>query len=211
MKHLLLRCILLRQGSLASLSKMTQTPESKSKAPSPTAEPNKHWGQAISATQRQALQYQSQTPLSHCTPRAWQVFSWPAATGIWKVNNLYVTWLDWSFRHPQACYDLRTPTSATRLVKISGTSHILGMEMRENGNIYLGVLSKPSVIKERRPKGLGWEWKWWRLLEVPAGGKFPATGFGFEWVQESLIWVSQLGDSRRKLRPPPCVLESPVS
>lgn len=104
---------------------MTQTLESKSKAPPLAAEPNKHWGQAISATPRQPLQYQSQPPLSHCTLQAWQVFSWAAATVIWKVNNLHVTWLDWSFRHPQACYDLWTPTLAMRLVKIPGTdSHI---------------------------------------------------------------------------------------
>ena len=139
---LVLRCNLLRQGSLVSLSKMTQTPKSKSKAPPTTAEPNKRWGQAISATQRQAWQYQSQPPLSACTPQAWQVFSWATATVIWKVNNLYVTWLDWFLRPPQACYDLRTSTSATRLMKIPGTGHIWGMEMSEMGERVSGCFIK---------------------------------------------------------------------
>lgn len=138
----IVRCNILTQGSLVSLSKMIQTPESKSKAPPPTAEPNKHWGQVISATQRQALQYQSQPPLSPCTPQAWQVFSWATATVIWKVNNLHVTWLDWSFRPPQACYDFRTSTSATRLMKIPGTGHIWGMEMSEKGERVSGCFIK---------------------------------------------------------------------
>lgn len=151
----------LRKESLINLSKMTQTPESKSKAPPPAAEPNKHWGQAISATQRQPLQYQSQPPLSHCTLQAWQVFSWAAATVIWKVNNLYVTWLDWSFRHhPQACYDLWTPTLATRLVKIPGTDSHIGNWNERNWEHASWCFIEALLSKNWGLEGSGWDKEW---------------------------------------------------
>ena len=209
--YLVLRCNLLRQGSLVSLSKMTQTPESKSKAPPPTAEPNKHWGQAISATQRQALQYQSQPPLSPCTPQAWQVFSWATATVIWKVNNLYVTWLDWSFRPPQACYDFRTSTSAMRLMKIPGTGHIWGMEMSEKGEHVSGCFIKVFCNQRAKAWGTWGKWKWWRLLGMLVEGMFPTVGFGFEHIWETLNWALSAWPSCRKLRPSCCVLGSSVS
>lgn len=145
---------LLRQGSPASLSKMTQTPESKSKASPPTAEPNKHWGQVISATQRQALQYQSQPPLSPCTPQTWHVFSWATATVIWKVNNLSVTWLDQSFRHPQACDDPWTPASATSENRWSWLT--LGGWKWERLGVSIWVFyQRPLISKNWGPRDMG--------------------------------------------------------
>lgn len=163
-----------------------QTPESQSQAPPPAAEPNKHWGQAISATQRQPLQYQSQPPLSYCTPQAWQVFSWAAATVIWKVNNLHVTWLDRSFRHPHACYDLQTPTSATRLLEIPGTDSQIGNWNEKEWEYISYVLSSCSVTKELRPKvgeresdGGCWRWEWEERFQQEVS----------YLTQENLIWV----------------------
>lgn len=67
-KSFILRCIVLRKESLMHLSKITQMPESQSKAPPPAAEPNKHQGQAISATQRQPLTVSEATSIVSLHP-----------------------------------------------------------------------------------------------------------------------------------------------
>lgn len=134
---------------------------------------------------------------------------------IWKVNNLHVTWLDWSCRHPQACYDLWTPTLGTGLVKIPGSD--LRFTYWEPKRERMGICSlvgflflflffsfnqRALLSKNCGPEeGRGWERKWWRLLEAKVGGKFLATGFGFEWIQESFFFLGGGGSLSLGLLP----------